>query len=93
LAERFGGPNEAYSTEVAGRMQHGIASVSSVLSASASNTTRLELSAPTEAASPSAKILPNRLHKVFDQGVKQLVSQHQSVAFAKFPELRSYLKA
>lgn len=93
IAERFGAPGEAYSSEVAGRMQQKIVSVSSVLSAGAGNTKQCALpAAPAVPASvaPLPATAPNNLRRAFDQAVKNLAAQHQAEAFTKYPELRAY---
>ena len=96
LAERFGKPGEAYSKEVAGRRQHGIASVSAVLSADAGNTAPCDLPAAVPAAGGAAPPHPtatSKLRQAFDQAAKNLVDRHQAEAIAKYPELRAYADA
>jgi phospholipase C len=92
LAERFGRVGEAYSSEVAGRANQGIASVSSLLVANAKNTAVAPLprTAPTSSA-PTGPVAPSDLREGFHQAVTQLADAHQAEAFAKYPELRAYL--
>lgn len=90
LAERFGRPGEPYSPSVLGRAAT-MASVSAVLTATAANTA-IAAVAPRPAsgsASPSPQGSSN-LRAAFDGAMQNLVSRHQSVAVAKYPELRGY---
>jgi phospholipase C len=92
LAERFGRNGEAYSSEVLGRMQQGIGSVSSVLSAGANNSQRYVLTAPAAATAPAATIPHNQLREGFHQSATTFADRHQAEAFKKYPELRDYLQ-
>ena len=95
IAERFGKTGEAYSSEVAGRMHQNIRSVSSVLSVGAGNTTVCDVSvalAMPTSISPPHPTATNNLRLGFDQAARSLVSKHQAEAFAKYPELRVYVK-
>jgi phospholipase C len=96
LAERFGSPSEAYSLEVAGRMRQNIKSVSSVLSIGSENTELCDLAAalrrPT-GATPPFPTTTNNLRAGFDQAARNFAAKHQAEAFAKFPQLRDYVKA
>ena len=94
FAERFGKSVEPYSVEVAGRMTHKIASVSSVLSMSAGNGKACDLSAlfsqPLTHAAPPPTVA-NKLREGFERAAKELASRHKAEAFTKFPELRTYV--
>ena len=93
LAERFGKPGEAYSAEVAGRMNQGIASVSAALAVGAQNLATRALNARlTSAAAIPSAIAANDLREGFHQAVTRLAAAHQAEAFAKYPELRAYVR-
>jgi phospholipase C len=91
LAERFGKAGETYSSAVAGRMNQGIASVSSVLTSEAANVAPLPIPSVTAASAPTAPVAPSRLRQSFQQALVQLANAHQAEAYAKYPELRAYL--
>ena len=94
IAERFGKPGEAYSSEVAGRMQQNIVSVSSILSVGAGNTKQCQLSvapAMPSSGTPPPATATNNLRQGFELAAKNLARQHQAEAFAKYPELRAYV--
>jgi phospholipase C len=90
LAERFGHPGETYSSTVVGRAGT-LASVSTVLSATAANTAI----APIAGAAPAPGLEPSkqggaRLHTAFNKSVENLIGRHQAEALAKYPELGRY---
>jgi phospholipase C len=90
LAERFGQPGEAYSSTVVGRAAM-VGSVSAVLSARAANNTAAALgSPPAPGIAPASQPGNANLRTAFAGAVKNLVSQHQAEALAKYPELRGY---
>jgi phospholipase C len=96
IAERFGSVGEAYSPEVAGRMHQGIKSTSTVLSLGAGNIDVCDVSAAL--AMPPGIVPPhptatNNLRLGFDQAARNLANTHQAEVFAKYPELRSYVKS
>jgi phospholipase C len=92
IAERFGATGEAYSPEVLGRHQQGIASASAVLDAAASNTQLCTFGAPATISLPTM-VIESTLRTAFDTAMRELVLRHQTEAVAKFPELRGYLRA
>jgi hypothetical protein len=95
MAERFGKAGETYSPEVTARMTQKIASVSSVLSVSAGNRSACDVSAvlsqPLNQAAPPPTAT-TELRKGFERAAKELASRHKVEAFAKFPELRTYVE-
>ena len=91
FAETFGRPGEVYSDEVHGRQQQGIASASAVLDGNAANTNICALSAGKAVGDPTTAPTSD-MRKGFDSAVRSLVGSHQTEAFAKFPELREYVK-
>jgi phospholipase C len=96
IAERFGNAGEAYSSEVAGRMHQNIKSASSVLSLGAENTEVCDVSVALARPTGIAPLHPtatNNLRLGFDQAAKNLASKHRAEAFAKYPELRAYVKS
>jgi phospholipase C len=88
LADRFGDAGEAYSKEVAARMQQGIASLASVLSAQAGN---VAIAAVSDVAAPAPSVAPlpskQPLRAAFDGAARRLVAQHGPEALVKYPEL------
>ena len=94
LAERFGSPGEPYSSEVSGRAQQGIGSVSAVLSAAGANAAVAGINVAPPAGLSVAALAPQGssvLHQCFDDATRTFVAQHQAEALAKYPELKSYL--
>jgi len=90
FAERFGSPGETYSPQVLGRSQQGIQSVSALLDASAANGAVCTLR--DGAAVGAATVVDNSdMRKAFDGAIRAIVGQHQTEAYAKFPELRGYV--
>jgi phospholipase C len=90
FAERFGKPGEAYSADVAGRMQQGVASVSVALSAAAANAAVCGLArvpGGTTAAPPAENTV---LRQAFDGAARSLVANHPEEALAKYPRLAVY---
>jgi hypothetical protein len=76
-------------------MHQNIKSISAVLSAGAGNTKLCDLSAALTmqtAATPPHPTAANNLRLGFEQAAKNLASKHQAEAFAKYPELRAYVK-
>jgi phospholipase C len=95
IAERFGRTDEAYSPEVAGRMHQNIKSVSSILTVRAQNLELCDMSSELVmpiGAAPQYPTKANNLRLGFDQATKTLAAKHQGEAFAKYPELRTYVK-
>jgi phospholipase C len=86
IAERFGAPGERYSSEVLGRANQGIASMSGVLDASAANTRVCTFGAA--AASTPAGVTNSSIRRGFDTSIKALIDRHRTEALAKFPGLR-----
>ena len=87
LAERFGHPGEPYSSAVAGRAST-IASVSSVLSATAANGGHLPLAAAPVAAGGGELTSGNaNMRAAFNGALQNLTTQHQAEAVAKYPQL------
>ncbi len=91
LAETFGSPGESYSSEVLGRSQQGIESLSVVLDAAAGNTEICTMGSGTGAAAPGS-VPESDLRKAFDGAIRALAARHQTEAMLKYPELRGYLK-
>ena len=93
LAEKFGKPGEAYSPAVLGRAAT-MASVSTVLSASAGNSAIANIPAPCVALPTPAPTASGSvgLRAAFETSIKNLVERHQAEALAKYPELGGYAK-
>jgi phospholipase C len=92
IAERFGPDGESYSSEVHGRQQQGIGSVSSILDVAADNTQICSFQSPASVNPPPPTVPGSILRTGFDDAMRQLVSRHQTEAVSKYPELRRYLK-
>jgi len=90
IAERFGRGNESYSSEVLGRTQQGIVSVSGMLDAAAANTNVCTFAPPATAAVPVAAAtgINSSIRQGFDTSIKALIDRHRTEALAKFPALR-----